>query len=103
MTTTKAFKIYARRWTNDFDADTEEVIERSEVLTLVRVDGHDGLFVQVTSGDEVGDDFVGLYDLDGDSVDLGNCEWSLVEDMPAEEIEEKLREWDTKDGFEFVK
>lgn len=83
--------------------------DATEVLTLVRLTGaHAGskftsgdldgrrypYLVQITTGPDTGDDFVGLYDLDGDKVDLGNCEWEAVAKAPPEVIEQIENGWE---------
>ena len=77
------------RWTRT-DGDA------SEVLTLVRIDGQDDLSIQITTGPDDGDDFVGLYDLDGDQL-RGNCTWEVVDesDLTAEQIESIRLDWET--------
>ena len=83
----------------------------SEVLTLVKLtsgplagksftsqdlDGREYPYlVQITTGADVGDDFVGLYDLDGDKVDVGNAEWVTVAKVPAEVIEQIENGWES--------
>lgn len=85
--------------------------DASEVLTLVRItDGHlagkrllcadlDGreypYLIQVTTGPDLGDDFVGLYDLDGDQVDAAGCSWEVVTEAPAEVIEQVETGWES--------
>lgn len=54
-----------------------------EILTIVRVEGREDYFVEVCAGPNVGDDFVGLYDLEGDKVDLGNVEWEAADGRGA--------------------
>jgi hypothetical protein len=52
--------------------------------------------VQITSGPEVGDDFVGLYTLDGDQVETGNgWTWEIVDQAPAEVINAIETGWET--------
>ena len=69
--------------------------DSSEVLTLVRIDGQDDLVIQVTTGPDIGDDFVGLYDLDGDALPLLNRSWTAVDEaeVTAEQIEEIGASW----------
>ena len=52
----------------------------TETLTLVRLDSNGSLAIQIEAGtpDHLGD-FVGLYDLDGDQLQLGNETWEIVE------------------------
>ena len=52
----------------------------SEILTLVRVDGREGLAIEVCSGPNIGDDVVGLFDLDGDALNAGVGTWSAVDE-----------------------
>lgn len=57
----------------------------TEVLTLVRVEGIADYMVEVCAGPNVGDGFVGLYDLDG-SQRRGDYEWEAVSRAPDEVI-----------------
>lgn len=76
----------------------------SEVLTICQLDegtlysealGVESPYVvQVTSGPEPGDDFVGLYDLDGERIDWSSS-WEIVEDVPTEVIEAVREGWAT--------
>jgi hypothetical protein len=71
---------------------TDQSDGASEVLAMVAVerdsDGAQlGRYVQVMSGPEVGDDFVGLFDLDGDRVELWNVSWEIVEPTDFERAE----------------
>lgn len=77
--------------------------DASEVLAIVRAEDRHGnaitssfseqgpeypYLVQVTSGPDVGDDFVGLYTLDGDKIDQANgWTWEIVSEAPIEVIE----------------
>lgn len=81
----------AARWTR---TDTDGA---SEILTLVKIDGRDGLCVEICAGPEVGDDFVGLYDLDGDQLSLGNCTWEAVDasEIPAAIVENFASDWES--------
>lgn len=58
------------------------------------LDGRDYPYlVQVTSGpDSV---FRGLFDLDGDPVDVGNAEWEIVTEAPAEVIAQIETSWES--------
>lgn len=79
----------------------------SEVLRLVVLDDGakfvcaelDGAeypyLVQVTAGPGPGDDFVGLYDLDGERVEIVNREWELATDAPPEVIDQIERGWES--------
>jgi len=83
--------------------------DSSECLRLVTVDHGDQFFcddlggdypylVQVTSGPEVGDDFVGLFDLDGCEVRLASGQsWQTVsrESVPEAVIDQIETGWDT--------
>ena len=40
--------------------------------------------VQITSGPDMGDDFFGLWDLDGEEVPRNNHEWEICEQVPSE-------------------
>lgn len=63
----------------------------SEILTIVRIDGEADLAVEVCSGSEIGDDFIGLFDLDGDQLQSNRSRsWEVVEleDLPAEVVEQ---------------
>jgi hypothetical protein len=58
-----------------------------ETLTLVRLDSDRSLAIQVETGtpetwrkDPNDRTFVGLYDLDGDQLELGNENWEIAED-----------------------
>lgn len=53
----------------------------TETLTLVRLDSDGSLAVRIEAGtpDDPGD-FVGLYDIDGDQIGLGNESWELFDD-----------------------
>lgn len=78
------------RWTRRELAD-----DTSEILTLVRVDGRDGYFVEICAGPEIGDDFVGLFWLDGTRVDLGNCTWAPVQTAPRSVITQIESDWES--------
>jgi hypothetical protein len=82
--------VSAARWTRTEDG-------ASETLTVVRVDGQDALAIQITTGPETGDDFVGLYDLDGDQLETANCAWGIVDasEIPADVIESIERDWES--------
>jgi hypothetical protein len=71
-------------------------LDSSETLTLVRRDSGK-LAIQITSGPDVGDDFVGLYDLDGDQIQTGSTEWTVVgdSDVSAEQIESITEDWES--------
>ena len=80
----------------------------SECLRLVTVDNGDQFYcddlegdypylVQVTSGPNVGDDFVGVFDLDGGEVNLPSGQsWTLVsrEAVPEEVLAQIEVGWD---------
>lgn len=82
-----------------------------EVLTLVRLTsgkfadenfpcaGLDGreypYLVEVCAGPNIGDDFIGLYDLDGEQIHPGNADWEGVTSAPNEVIEQIARGWET--------
>lgn len=76
-------------------------LDASEVLTVVRFDRSapkhlaGTLAIQITSGPEVGDDFVGLYTLDGDRIDTGNYSWSIVTRLSLAKIETIRSDWET--------
>ncbi len=60
----------------------------TETLTLVRLDSDGSLAIQIETGtpetwkkDPNDRQFVGLYDLDGDALSLGNDEWEIAEDQ----------------------
>ncbi len=75
------------RWTR-----TDYTDGFSEVLTLCRVRGN--YVIQITSGPDVGDDFVVLYNLDRDQISLGNDTWEAVDEAPQEvlgEIEQNYK------------
>ncbi len=71
----------ALRWTRTDQSDGAH-----EILTIVRIDGQTDLCVEVCAGPEIGDDFVGLFDLDGEQLTLGNCSWDAVDasEVPSE-------------------
>ncbi len=52
--------------------------------------------VQVTTGADAGDDFVGLYDLDGDQIQLGNETWTVVgkDEVSPDTIAEVEGNWE---------
>ena len=74
------------------EPDFTEAGSASECLSLVRFDAdsrYAGEYaVQITSGPLPGDDFVGVYDLDGDQINASNTSWELVDDseIPAEHV-----------------
>lgn len=80
----------ALRWTRTGDDGA------SEILTIVRVDGRSDLAVEICAGSEVGDDFVGLYDLDGDQITTGNCSWEAVDanEVGPEIVETIETDWE---------
>ena len=51
--------------------------------------------VQVTTGPDVGDDFVGLYDLDGEEIRVANASWTVAPaaEIPAAVIEAVEEGW----------
>lgn len=57
----------------------------TDYLTVVQLDGRDDYYVQVTTGPSEGDDFVGLYDLDGDQV-TSTGTWSVAKTVPLKVI-----------------
>lgn len=68
----------------------------SEVLALVRFTAESRQYageyaVQVTSGPKPGDDFFGVFDIDGERIDASNAEWELV---PAAEVPADLADWE---------
>lgn len=77
----------------------------SEVLRLVVLDGGEKFvssdlegaeypyLVQITSGPDAGDDFVGLYDLDGDEIAFANRTWELASEAPVDVIEQIESGW----------
>jgi hypothetical protein len=82
----------------------------SEVLSLVKptdpaalfacaeLDQHLPYLVQITTGTEPGDDFVGLYDLDGDKVDqfhIGEWELAAAAEVPADVVDLLATSWET--------
>lgn len=66
----------------------------SETLRVVRLDDGGQRCVQITTGPELGDDFVGLYDFDGDQIPLGNATWTAVR-ATAAEVRRIERDWET--------
>ena len=75
--------------------------DSSEVLTVVRIDRSrtirtGKLAIQITTGLDVGSDFVGLYNLDdGEQLTTGNSDWSAVHDLPAAQIAQIEENWAT--------
>jgi hypothetical protein len=69
----------------------------SEILTVVRIDGEDELRIEICAGPEIGDDFVGLYDLDGDQLQLGNISWETVDaaEVPTDVIAAIESDWES--------
>lgn len=78
----------------------------SEVLTIVRLDEGEiysealdretPYAVEVCAGPSVGDDFVGVYDLDGERIDgLRPRSWAIADDVPAEVVEAVEDGWST--------
>jgi hypothetical protein len=70
-----------------------------ETLTVVRYDGD--LVVQVTTDE----DMVGLYDLDGDRINLRNgSEWEMVDaaEVPADVVE-GIEGWDCGGDYDVVR
>lgn len=81
----------AVRWTRTDSSDGAH-----EILTLVRRDETGDVVVQVTTGPDVGDDFVGLYDLDGERLQLGNETWEVIgeDEVSPELIAEVEGNWE---------
>jgi hypothetical protein len=80
----------------------------SEVLTLVRIDDCPyptcvGEFaIQVTTGPDDGDDFVGLYTIDGDELTTyGRYSWPVVDadDLTESRLQEIANDWATGSSF----
>lgn len=88
--------------------------DASEVLALVRAEDKAGkvitssfsdanenqgpeypYLVQITSGPDVGDDFVGLYTLDGDQLDPHGWTWEIVSEAPAEVVDQIETSWES--------
>ena len=80
----------ALRWTRT-DGDA------SEILTVVRIEGRVGLAVEVCAGPAIGDEFVGLYDLDGDALNLASGTWEAVDEceLTTEQIESIRLDWES--------
>lgn len=81
------------RWTR---TDPSACDAESDCLALVQAD--DGqYYVQVTTGPELGDDFVGVYTLDGDQVQLAWQSWELVPmaDAPKDLVDRIESEWES--------
>ena len=68
----------------------------SEVLTVVRIDGCSELCVEVAAGPEIGDDFVGLYDMNGAQIQTPDCSWEAVDEgeIPSTVIEGFPLNWE---------
>lgn len=77
-------------------ARTDQCDGAHEILTLVRRDAVGDVVVQVTTGADDGDDFVGLYDLDGDQIQLGTETWTVVgeDEISPETIAEVEGNWE---------
>lgn len=107
MTTTNQLIAAPRFTRTDRDASEVLAIVRAEdkhgnVITSSFADHNEDqspeypYLVQITSGPDVGDDFVGLYTLDGDRVETGNgWTWEIVDEAPVEVIEEIETAWAT--------
>lgn len=83
----------------------------SEILTIVRLTSGkfaDSLFacsdldgreypylVEICTGPVIGDDFVGLYDLDGERIYPGNADWERVAEAPAEVVDQIENGWES--------
>ena len=69
----------------------------SEILTVVRLDGSTDLAIEICAGPGIGDDFVGLYDLDGDQLRVGNCTWEAVDEaeVPADVVTSIETDWES--------
>ncbi|NIR28719.1 MAG: hypothetical protein GWN84_05265 [Gammaproteobacteria bacterium] len=52
--------------------------------------------VQITTGPDAGDDFVGLCSLDGDPLRIFNRSWTLAKDVPEEVIRVLEQDWETE-------
>lgn len=74
---------------------TDQSDGASEILTIVRIDGDFRYYVEICSGPNVGDDFVGLYTLEGDQVRLSNCSWEVVSNPPREIIVQIETDWES--------
>jgi hypothetical protein len=83
--------VTAVRWTRTDQSDGAH-----EILTIVRIEGQPDLCVEVCAGPEIGDDFVGLYDLDGDQLTTGNCSWEAVDacEVPADVVSTIETDWE---------
>ena len=83
--------VSAVRWTRTDPSDGAH-----EILTLVRRDAVGGVVVQVTTGADAGDDFVGLYDLDGDQIQLGNETWTVLaeDEVSPDTVAEVVGNWE---------
>ena len=68
-----------------------------ETLSLVRRDRDGELVVQIESGTPADRerDFVGLYSVDGDQLQLGNETWELAEDVPDAAADEIFADWES--------
>jgi len=72
---------------------TDEYDGASEILTVVHLESG-CLAIQVTTGPEIGDDFAGLYDLDGEQIGyVGGFE--VAEDVPADVASAIEENWAT--------
>jgi hypothetical protein len=76
----------------------EDLDGSSEVLTVVRLDEDADLAIEVCAGPNVGDDFVGIYDLDGEQIPFpGAGSWSVVDgaELTEQEIADIEEGWAT--------
>jgi hypothetical protein len=76
---------------------TDQSDGASEILTVVRLDGETDLSIEICAGPEIGDDFVGLYDLDGEQMNLGKASWEAVDaaEVPTDVIEAIETDWES--------
>lgn len=96
-----------RFWRHDRDAREVLMIVRAEdKLGTAVTSSFEGIngdrsedypyLIQITSGPDMGDDFVGLYTLDGDRVELGNgWTWEVVGEAPIEVVNAIETGWET--------
>lgn len=71
--------------------------DSTEILTVVRLDSGP-LAIEICAGPEIGDDFVGLYDLeDGTQLRTGKCSWEVVDEseLTADRINAIAADWET--------
>lgn len=73
----------------------------TEALTIVQLlNDCKNYYIEVCSGPDIGDDFIGLYDLEGNRIEIGNQNWEAVEFVSQEIIDYVICEWSS--GLSFL-